>query len=118
MKKSLAILLSGIAFLTIHSDRLTAGTHFIARLDAAQQVHTVSPDTATGTGSFTLTDAGLAFNVTVEGLTGAITAAHFHNAAAGVAGGVVHAILGDFTGNTASGLWTSADSELNRRTDR
>ena len=89
MKKSLAILVSEIAFLTIHSDRLTAGTHFIARLDAAQEVHTVSPDTATGTGSFTLTDAGLAFNVTVEGLSGDIVAAHFHKGAAGVWGSAV-----------------------------
>ncbi|MCH7858739.1 MAG: CHRD domain-containing protein, partial [Candidatus Marinimicrobia bacterium] len=38
-----------------------------------------------------------------------IAAAHFHKGAAGVAGGVVHAITDDFTGNTASGLWASAD---------
>ena len=47
----------------------------------------------------------------MEGLTGSIAAAHFHNAAAGTDGGVVRTISGDFTGNTASGLWTGTDSE-------
>ncbi|MCH7858806.1 MAG: CHRD domain-containing protein, partial [Candidatus Marinimicrobia bacterium] len=90
---------------------LSSGTGFKARLTAEQQTHAVTDSSGMGTGSFTLTDAGLAFNVTVEGLSGAIAAAHFHNGAAGVAGGVVHTITGDFTGNTASGLWTSTDAE-------
>ena len=47
--------------------------------------------------------------ITVEGLT--FTAAHFHSGAIGVNGGVVRTITGDFTGNTASGIWTSTDSE-------
>jgi len=44
------------------------------------------------------------FTVTVEGLE--FTAAHFHDGAVGVNGGVVRAITGDFVGNTASGTWT------------
>ncbi|MCA9730401.1 MAG: CHRD domain-containing protein, partial [Candidatus Eisenbacteria bacterium] len=65
--------------------------------------------TGTGTGFFELTDAGLAFEVTVEGLE--FTAAHFHNNAIGVNGGVVRDIGGDFDGNTASGVWASSDAQ-------
>src|SRR5207247_1506441 len=80
---------------------------FTANLTANQE----EPPTgvaALGTGTFRLTPAGLEFNVTVDGLTGAISAAHFHNAAIGVNGGVVRAITADFVGNTASGLWSPA----------
>ncbi len=86
-----------------------AQTHFTANLTAAQEPHEVTPDTATGTASLTLTDAGLEFHVTVEGLSAEITNAHFHKAAVGVGGGVVHGIKDDFDGNTASGVWTFED---------
>jgi hypothetical protein len=64
---------------------------------------------ASGTGSFTLTDAGLVFNTTVDGLE--IANAHFHNAAIGENGGVVRGILNEFTNNTASGVWTGNDAQ-------
>jgi CHRD domain/Secretion system C-terminal sorting domain len=83
-------------------------THFTANFTGDQENPAVTTS-ATGTGSFTLTSKGLEFNITVEGLT--FTAAHFHNGAIGVNGGVVRTITGDFTGNTASGIWTSTDSE-------
>ena len=111
MKRLLFYLLGAIAFLAVPSGSLFATDHFTASLTAAQEVHVVAPDTATGSATLTLTAAGLAFNVTVEGLSGSIAAAHFHNAAAGVDGGIVRTITGDFTGNTATGLWTSADTE-------
>lgn len=89
---------------------LTEGAGLGSRLTAAQQVHSVTSD-ASGSAYCTLTDAGLAFRVTVDGLSGPISAAHFHSGAYGVAGGVVRTITGDFNGNTASGLWTPSDPE-------
>ncbi len=83
-------------------------THFTATLTGDQENPAVTTS-ATGTGSFTLTDTGLEFNLTVEGLT--FTAAHFHNGAIGIDGGVVRPITDDFTGNTASGIWTSTDPD-------
>src|SRR5439155_17553221 len=50
------------------------------------------------------------FAVTVDGLSGPITAAHFHNAAPGVNGAVVRAITADFVGNTAIGVWKATDA--------
>ncbi len=83
-------------------------THFTAILTGDQENPAVTTSAA-GTGSFTLTDSGLEFNLTVEGLT--LTAAHFHNGATGINGGVVRGITSDFTGNTATGIWTSTDGE-------
>ncbi len=84
-------------------------THFTANLTGDQENPAVTTS-ATGTGAFKLTETGLEFNITVEGLT--FTAAHFHNGATGVNGGVVRTITPDFTGgNTASGIWTSTDTE-------
>ncbi len=86
-----------------------AQTHLTANLTAAQENHTVTPDTATGTGAFVLTDQGLEFDITVEGLSGPIAAAHFHaSAPVGMDAGVVRGIT-EFDGNTASGIWTFAE---------
>ncbi len=65
---------------------------------------------ASGTGSFVLNAAKteLTFEITVDGLSGPITAAHFHNAAAGVGGPFVRTITSSFS-NTASGIWKSTD---------
>lgn len=87
---------------------LNSGTGFSANLMGAQEVPPVTTP-ASGTGAFTLTDAGLVFNATVEGLD--FTAAHFHNAPIGENGGVVRGIGADFTGNTASGVWSSTDGQ-------
>ena len=96
---SIVFLISSIGF---------AQTHFTAKLTGEQENPAVTTS-ATGTGAFVLTDAGLAFTVTVEGLE--FTAAHFHNAAVGVNGGVVRAITDDFDGKTASGVWASTDGQ-------
>lgn len=50
----------------------------------------------TGAGSFTLTPHGLAFNITCEGLSGAITGAHIHSGARGVNGPVAARGTGSF----------------------
>ncbi|MCC7144220.1 MAG: CHRD domain-containing protein [Candidatus Eisenbacteria bacterium] len=72
----------------------------------------VGPTPAKGTGvlSATLTDLGLVFRTSVTDLTGARTAAHFHNAPAGSNGGVVRDLAGDFTNNTADGVWRNTDA--------
>jgi hypothetical protein len=92
--------------------RLMSSSGLTGRLNGAQEVPPV-PEVGTGTGSFALNEArtALQFNVTVENLTGAIQLAHFHNAPAGQNGGVVRTITTDFSGNTASGVWTSTDAE-------
>ena len=114
----IAELLAGNLYVNIHTAangggeirgqvNLSSGTGFISNLDGDQEVPPVITN-ATGTASLTLTDAGLEFSVTVEGLT--FTAAHFHNGAVGVNGGVVRGITSDFVGNTATGIWTSTDA--------
>ncbi len=114
-------LFAGNLYLNIHTGtnpageirgqvNLFGGWGFSAALDTAQENHPVT-NTARGTAALTLTDAGLAYKLTVEGLSGPIAAAHFHNAAAGVDGPVVKTISGDFEGNTAVGLWTPNDAE-------
>ena len=88
---------------------------FSASLDAAQEVPPVIGVNATGTGTFTLNAARteLAYKITVETnkLTGLITGAHFHNAAAGTNGGVVRPITSDLVGDTFTGTWKSTDPQ-------
>lgn len=88
---------------------LSGGTGFAAPIDGEQETHEVMTD-ASGTGSFTLTDAGLVFTITVEGLE--FSAAHFHHAPAGENGPVVRTLTNDFDGMmTATGIWRSTDDE-------
>lgn len=117
----IATLLTGGLYLNVHTSTYTGGEirgqlipssgwGFHAALDAEQQVDEVTSD-GMGTGSFTLTEAGLVYHVTVDGLTGPINNAHFHHAPAGEDGGVVHGIFDNFDGNTASGLWSTSGDE-------
>ncbi len=96
--------------------QVRAISNFPAELTSSQEVPPVNPATppnAIGTGTFVLNAAQteLTFDITVNGLSGAITLAHFHNAPVGVAGGAVRSILSDFSGNHAHGVWKSTDSE-------
>lgn len=87
---------------------------FTAALDTAQEVpSTTTPSSGSGTGTFSLSPnmQELKFDITVDGLTGPITAAHFHRGAAGESGPVVKTISGDFNGNTAHGYWRASDTE-------
>lgn len=63
-----------------------------------------------GTGAVVLSEdrQELMYQVTVSGLSGTITQAHFHNGAPGVAGGVVKNIT--FNGKTAYGYWRASDA--------
>ena len=91
---------------------LSTGLGFTAQIDSAQEVPSpVGAVPGKGTGSFSLNAARteLTYNVTVNALSGNLTAGHFHNAPAGTAGNVVRAIT--FVGNTASGVWKNTDTQ-------
>ena len=60
---------------------------FTAKFSADQETHVVT-SSATGTAVLGFDEGELSFFITVEGLSGPITGAHFHNAPAGVEGGV------------------------------
>lgn len=86
---------------------LNTGASFTAKLDGAQENPAVST-AARGTGTFVLNSAGtqLQYHIVIDGLTP--TAAHFHNAAAGINGNVVKNL--SFVNNTATGVWGSSDA--------
>ncbi len=85
---------------------------FTAKMAGTNEVPANSAS-GTGTGVFVLNSASndLTFDITVTGLSGAITAAHFHNAPEGVSGLAVRTITSSFSNNTASGEWKNTDSE-------
>ncbi|SHK43897.1 CHRD domain-containing protein [Rhodothermus profundi] len=85
-----------------------AQTFFSAVLTPEQETGTVTSN-GHGTAALALTDAGLQFVITVDGLTGPIQAAHFHQAPPGSDGPVVRSIT--FEGNTANGTWTATDAQ-------
>jgi hypothetical protein len=116
-----AELLAGRIYVNIHTTsvgngeirgqvRLKNGPNFVARMAGAQEVPSV-PTSAEGTGAFTLTDAGLRFSITYDGLLGAFAASHIHQAPLGSIGGVVRDLGGDFVGPSASGTWAAGDWE-------
>ena len=70
---------------------------------------TVTPLFDIGTGAFTLTPLGLVFSATVDDLTGAINAAHFHTGAPGVNGPPVRTVTGE---------WDRIDSAARMMLDR
>ncbi len=76
---------------------------FRASLRGSNEVPSVST-LASGTGTFSLTYAGLQYDITVAGLSGSIVGAHFHHAAVGVSGPVIEPLT--FNGNRATGTWT------------
>jgi hypothetical protein len=87
---------------------LGGGFGFTADIDGDQESGVVITS-ASGSASFTLTDAGLVYHTTVEGLEP--TAAHFHNAPIGVPGPVVRTITNELEDNTATGIWSPNDPE-------
>jgi hypothetical protein len=86
---------------------------FIARLDSTQEVPTPTVmGTPTGTAVITLRGIStgqveVSYQITVDGLSGPITAAHFHQGAPGMMGDIVKTITTEFQNNTASGVWRS-----------
>lgn len=82
--------------------------YFSAELDGDQEVPAVDTE-ATGSGSFELMEDGLHYTIEVEGLSGPVTAAHFHAGEEGVAGDVVQPIT--FTNDRAEGVWALSDEQ-------
>ncbi len=82
---------------------------FLAVLDGTQETPAVATNAAGG-GRFVLNaeQTQLSYLIKVRGLSGPITAAHFHNAALGASGPPVRDIA--FTDSAASGTWSSADA--------
>ncbi|KAA0231755.1 CHRD domain-containing protein [candidate division KSB1 bacterium] len=116
----LAQLLAGNLYVNVHTaanpggeirGQVLAGSEkkFVATLNGDQENPPVTTS-ANGAGKFTLNANGsrLTYDVTVSGLSGPITASHFHNAAAGVNGPVVRNI--SFTNDASSGVWLSSDA--------
>ena len=81
---------------------------FSAELDGDQEVPAVDTD-ATGSGSFQLMEDGLRYSIEVEGLSGPITAAHFHRGDEGENGPDIEPI--EFADNRAEGVWALTDEE-------
>ena len=117
----LAALLAGELYVNVHTAANPGGEirgqvlvgeakNFSAMLNGAQENPPVTTN-ASGTGSFTLNATGseLSYEVSVSGLSGPISASHFHNAAIGVNGPVVRAIT--FTNGTSSGVWSNSDTQ-------
>lgn len=79
-------------------------------LTGAQEVPALTT-TATGTAQFSMNSTFTAINYSVQinGLSGAITGAHLHNAAAGANGGVVVDLSANVSGNTIAGTISGVD---------
>jgi Cu/Zn superoxide dismutase len=102
----------GVCVVFLFPVSLISQALFVAQLDSAQEaaVFTLNGNVqGKGTGVFVLNSdwTQLSYQVTVHGLSGPITGAHIHNAAAGVSGNVVKNL--SFTNNTAAGVWSSTD---------
>lgn len=117
---NLSELLAGNLYINIHTAEngggevrgqveVTAGLRMIARLSGDEEVPAVATG-GSGTAVVTFDGTNVSYRLTVTGLTEPLTAAHFHNGAAGATGGVVRGISDDFTGNTAVGTWKPEDS--------
>lgn len=87
---------------------LFAQSKFEAKLTGEQEVPAVTTE-ASGTAVFNLTAAGLEYLITINNMS--MTAAHIHLGKIGVEGTVVKTLTTSFQGNTASGIWTSNDTE-------
>ncbi|MFQ5674791.1 MAG: CHRD domain-containing protein [bacterium] len=112
--KNWILLISLCLFFFLFSPSGHAQIYISTQLTVNQEVPPVSVGSSgTGTGFFILNDdmTELQFEVSICDLTGPIVAAHFHRDRAGKAGPVVRTITSDFSGNTASGVWKSTDSE-------
>ena len=101
-----------VGLVCLGSQQVRAQAFFVAKLDSAQEaaVFAVTGNApGRGTGVFILNAAGteLYYNITINGLSGAITGSHFHNGAAGVSGGVVKTLT--FANNTTTGSWKTSD---------
>ncbi|MEO8209905.1 MAG: CHRD domain-containing protein [bacterium] len=89
---------------------LSSGTYLIGRLDGANEVPALS-NTAKGIASITLASVGgvgLAYSISVNGLSGPVVAAHFHFGKIGEIGPIVKDITSSFNGENAVGVWRTS----------
>ncbi len=101
MIKNLTLVLAAILFsFSLHADHLSDILQLTARMNGANEVPAVMTD-AQGVGVFTLNDRKNAINidVSVAGLSGAITGIHLHEGAPGTNGGVVYNLTPFVNGN-------------------
>ena len=88
-----------------------ADTGFSATFTVGATVGTCpSGGSGTGSGTFVMNNAQteLTYNITFSGTSGPITIAHFHNAAAGLNGGVVRTLT---TTSPIVGVWKNTDAQ-------
>ncbi len=109
-------LLRGEVYVNVHSTAYPAGeirgqllpadgTGFYFSMDGSQETPpTTSGGTGTGWAVLDSVAGSITYNVTIAGLDTTLTAAHFHIAPPGVAGGVVHGVT--FVDSSTSGVWT------------
>lgn len=85
---------------------------FSATLNGDQLVPPVVT-AAFGSGQFFLNadSTELTYEIGFQGLSGPVTAAHFHNAGIDTNGSVVKTITGSVSGDSIIGVWTSMDGE-------
>lgn len=90
---------------------VSGSVFFSAILTGGQEVPSVTTN-ATGTGSFTLTENGLQYDISLRTLSGSqIIGAHFHSGQAGSTGPVLHTIT--FIGTRSMGTWNLSVSDRN-----
>ena len=111
-------MLKGLTYLNVHTVAngggelrgqiiLESDAAYVGALDGAQEVPAVTT-TANGYAVFNVAKHGgtVNFYVVANGLSGAITAAHLHTGAVGVAGGVAQDLTTFISGNTLVGSFT------------
>lgn len=125
---SLNAMLRGETYLNIHTTLNAAGEirgqmyraareGYTLSLDGGQEVPSVSTD-AYGTGIVTIdrNRTNAHYMIVVSDLSGPLSMAHFHNAAAGANGGVVYNLTPSFSGmdttDAAYGYWTDMDAMM------
>ncbi len=82
---------------------------FSSTIIGAKEVPSVSV-ALSGTGTFTLTAAGLSYDLTLQNMSGSIiTGAHFHRGSTGINGPVLQAI--PLTGTRTTGIWTGLSEQ-------
>jgi CHRD domain len=112
MRLRYVVTLAILGALSLGAVAAHADTGFSATLAFANEVASpcVGSFPGSGTGTFVLNNAQteLSFNISFSGLSSTESAAHFHNAAVGVNGGVIRHL--PFPANPQIGVWRSTDS--------